>query len=186
MSHLSNPDRMKKNVFALFFCLLCLTQSAFSQIVWNENCQLARFDGYIDFDTNHVDEINLLLNKWMDTQFTALEELPSTDEIVKKQYKATGTIELTADIHKTTKIEFVFIVYLQKNRLVYTAKQFLLIEHSTKFPEKEPTYTDLNQLYERQFKKKSAKTDVQVLMDEKLGEWIETLTKSVREIPIKQ
>lgn len=166
-------------LFALLFAFPC-----FSQVEWNEKNQSAQMEGIIQISGVSSEKLYERSKLWLLKNNIPQNEQTTSDQDSIKQLFGSGSLILSGGFNtRTRKLNFNVELHIKEGRLKYIFNKLVLIDYSATITSSEgaPTYQILDPLYEKRYKKKQEKKDVQLLIDEKLYSLIKTLSSTVNQ-----
>src|SRR5690606_14281192 len=173
---------MKSIALILQSFLFVSFSPCFSQVLWDEESQSAKMEGIIIAKDVSLKDLHERSRVWMATNITSSNEQTTSDQDSIIQLIGFGNVILSGGFNsRNRKLDFSIVLHIKDGRLKYVIHKLILIDYSATFtsPEGEPTYQDLNALYEKRFRKRQEKKDIQLLIDEKLSSLVKTLTNAV-------
>jgi len=162
----------------LFF--FSFSSISFSQVFWNEESQSAKMEGIIQIEDVQIEELYERSKVWVAANITSANKQTVSDQDSLKQLIGAGNLILSSGAGPNQTLNFNITIFIKDGRIKYIVNKLVLINYSgTLYSGGEPTFQDLDALYEKRFKKGQDKKDIQILIDEKLTSLIKTLENTL-------
>lgn len=169
---------MKVILQLLFFFFL--SSISFSQVFWDVESQSAKMEGIIQVKDVPIEELYERSKVWLATNVTSANKQTVSDQDSLKQLIGAGNLILSSGAGPNQTLNFNITILIKDGRIKYIINKLVLINYSgTLYSGGEPTFQDLDALYEKRFKKGQDKKDIQILVDEKLASLIKTMENSL-------